>query len=133
MRRLYWCASSLSLLSVFGRNFDGAFPLATFVINLVGSFLIGVMSVLLPAAFPNSRLPLLFVSTGILGGFTTFSTFSLETFGLIEESRYLMAGVYAFGCACCLSCGCVLRSYDSACNGGSILSFLIPVCVNCRF
>ena len=110
MRRLYWCTSSLSLFSVFGWNFDGAFPLATFVINLVGSFLIGVMSVLLPAAFPNSRLPLLFVSTGILGGFTTFSTFSLETFGLIEESRYLMAGVYAFGSlAVCLVGVCLGR------------------------
>lgn len=88
----------------------GAFPLATFVINLVGSFLIGAMSVLLPAAFPNSRLPLLFVSTGILGGFTTFSTFSLETFGLIEESRYLMAGVYAFGSlAVCLVGVCLGR------------------------
>ena len=39
----------------------------------------------------------LFVSTGILGGFTTFSTFSLETFGLIEESRYALAGAYALG------------------------------------
>ena len=73
----YLCSQFLGGIST------GAFPLATFVINLLGSFLIGVMSVLLPAAFPNSRLPLLFVSTGILGGFTTFSTFSLETFGLI--------------------------------------------------
>lgn len=95
---------------VLGGISTGAFPLATFVINLVGSFLIGVMSVLLPAAFPNSRLPLLFVSTGILGGFTTFSTFSLETFGLIEESRYLMAGAYAFGSlAVCLVGVCLGR------------------------
>lgn len=100
----YLCSQFLGGIST------GAFPLATFVINLVGSFLIGVMSVLLPAAFPNSRLPLLFVSTGILGGFTTFSTFSLETFGLIEESHYLMAGVYAFGSlAVCLVGVCLGR------------------------
>ncbi|HJI80485.1 MAG TPA: fluoride efflux transporter CrcB [Eggerthellaceae bacterium] len=85
----YVCSELLGVLS------SGAFPIATFIINFVGSFLIGVMSVALPALFPANKQPLLFVSTGILGGFTTFSTFSLETFGLIEESRYAMAGLYA--------------------------------------
>ena len=88
----------------------GAFPFATFAINLGGSFLIGVMSVLLPAVFSDSKQPLLFISTGILGGFTTFSTFSLETFGLLEESRYAVAGAYVLGSvAACIVGVCLGR------------------------
>ncbi|MEF2656408.1 MAG: fluoride efflux transporter CrcB [Eggerthellaceae bacterium] len=85
----YVCAELLSVFST------GAFPLATFMINFTGSFLIGVGSIALPVLFPDSKMPLLFATTGVLGGFTTFSTFSLETFGLLEESRYAMAGIYA--------------------------------------
>lgn len=75
----------------------GAFPLATFVINMVGSFVMGILSVVLPAFFPDSKEPLLFATTGIVGGFTTLSTLGLETVGLLQESRYGMALGYAGG------------------------------------
>ena len=98
----------------------GAFPFATFAINLGGSFLIGVMSVLLPAVFSDSKQPLLFISTGILGGFTTFSTFSLETFGLLEESRYAVAGAYVLGSvAACIGGVCLGRMLARALVGQS--------------
>jgi CrcB protein len=63
-------------------HYDGRFPLATFVINVSGSFLIGLMLVLLDREdllHPNLR-PLLV--TGFLGGYTTFSTFEWELFAL---------------------------------------------------
>jgi fluoride exporter len=63
-------------------HYDGRFPLATFLINVTGSFLIGLMLVLLDREdllHPNLR-PLLV--TGFLGGYTTFSTFEWEMFAL---------------------------------------------------
>lgn len=110
----YVCSELLGVRS------SGAFPSATFIINFVGSFLIGVMSVALPTLFPANKQSLLFVSTGILGGFTTFSTFSLETFGLIEESRYAMAGLYAISSVVvCVLGVCVGRMIARAVVGQS--------------
>jgi CrcB protein len=63
-------------------HYDGRFPLATFLINVTGSFVIGFLLVLLDREdllHPNFR-PLLV--TGFLGGYTTFSTFEWETFAL---------------------------------------------------
>jgi CrcB protein len=72
----------------------GYVPWGTFAVNIIGSFLIGYM-------YHYTRvlaLPLewrLFVITGILGGFTTFSAFSIETLGMIERGHGLTAVAYA--------------------------------------
>ena len=72
----------------------GAWPLATFLINLVGCFCMGLFSTCIPVLFPENNKALLFGTTGLLGGFTTLSTFGLETLGLVQEDNYLMAGGY---------------------------------------
>lgn len=65
------------------------FPVATLLINLIGSFLIG----LLMAAHPGDFNQLL-LGTGFMGGFTTFSTFQMENVTLFQKKNYLMLAVY---------------------------------------
>ena len=70
------------------------FPLATVVINVLGSFLMGVLAegfALRGAAGHPARL---FLTTGVLGGFTTFSTFSLDAISLYERGEPAAAAVY---------------------------------------
>lgn len=66
-----------------------AFPWGTFIINVLGSFFLGVV---LGAAAPASVVAL--IGTGFCGGFTTFSTFSFETVRMAEEGRSRRAAVY---------------------------------------
>ena len=69
---------------------NGVFPLSTLVINVSGSLIIGLLWGLVDrfAVSPNLRL---FIFIGILGGYTTFSTFSLETFNLMRDGEYHIA------------------------------------------
>ena len=69
------------------------FPWGTLGINVVGSVLMGLVTgwLALRGGPPQTRL---FVATGILGGFTTFSTFSLETVTLLERGEWLSALAY---------------------------------------
>lgn len=71
----------------------GAFPLGTLAVNLTGAFFIGVLA----AIFERFELPTdlrLFLFVGILGGYTTFSSFGLETARLIEQGHTFFALLY---------------------------------------
>lgn len=78
--------------------YQGDFPLITFTINFVGAFVIGVVFEVVnvrPGMLPDNAV--LFLKTGLCGGFTTFSTFSLETLSLLERGKYALGATYAFG------------------------------------
>jgi CrcB protein len=68
------------------------FPLAIITVNVIGSFLMGVFVVLAAHRGLTHFSP--FVMTGLLGGFTTFSAFSLETVTMMERGEYGAAGLY---------------------------------------
>ena len=68
------------------------FPLGTLSVNVAGSLMIGLVWAFLQQQ-SESEFIRLFVAVGILGGFTTFSTFSLETIFMVSEGQWLRAGV----------------------------------------
>ncbi len=78
-------------------KYGGRFPLGTFIINITGSFLIGVLMTLLTERFhpnPNWRL---FLVVGILGGYTTFSSFEYEAFQAMRDGARWMGMLYVTG------------------------------------
>ena len=77
------------------RALNSGFPAGTLVVNLTGSFLLGLFlryAVDSPAITPEVRA---FLTVGFCGGYTTFSTFSYETLALLENGEYGRAGLYA--------------------------------------
>ena len=72
----------------------GGFPWATFWTNVSGSFVLGVLLVLLIERFPPTRYARAFAGTGFLGAYTTFSTFSVETDVLLKDGHAAGAAVY---------------------------------------
>jgi fluoride exporter len=84
----YWCSS------VAARLIGETFPWGTLIVNIVGSFVIGLFFSL---TGPGGRLLVnpdirQFVMVGICGGYTTFSSFSLQTLNLIRDGELLLAG-----------------------------------------
>jgi CrcB protein len=91
------------------------FPFATLAVNVLGSTLIGMLAALLP---PDATVPRVFLMAGVLGGFTTMSSFSLEVVVLLAQGRWPVAALYLassllgciFGCAVGHALGGGLRS-----------------------
>jgi len=69
-----------------------AFPWSTLAVNLIGSLLVGVCMVLIAGKTAGSELWRLGLMVGLLGGFTTFSAFSLQTLDLMQQQALLKAG-----------------------------------------
>ncbi len=74
-----------------------AWPWATFLINVSGSLLIGVLAGWLSTRGDAAEQWRLFLGMGVLGGFTTFSAYSLETMRMIERNDWLGASTYSIG------------------------------------
>jgi CrcB protein len=80
-----------------GGLFETKFPLGTFVINVSGSFLLGVLgTVVAQKVMPNSESMRLALGVGFLGAFTTFSTFEFETHALFDDGSWLTATTNIF-------------------------------------
>jgi CrcB protein len=72
-----------------------AFPWGTWIVNLLGGFLMGVLAGTLARFSEGGEGLRLFLGVGVLGGFTTFSAFSLETFNMLSRGDWLFATAYA--------------------------------------
>jgi CrcB protein len=80
--------------TIVQRHARTGFPTATFVVNVAGSFALGLLLAMLTAATPVAVGARLLLATGFCGGFTTFSAFAYETVVLARDGRSRTAAVY---------------------------------------
>lgn len=79
------------------------FPILTLITNIVGAILIGFIVGFTSNKDNISANTVLFWKTGVCGGFTTFSTFSLEAFNLLDNKQYTLGGLYiVLSVTCCI-------------------------------
>lgn len=84
------CRYLIGLLPI---NMESGFPVKTFVINIAGSFLIGLITALAAKNRLDARM-VLFLKVGICGGFTTFSSFALESQSLVGGGHSMTGVIY---------------------------------------
>lgn len=76
-------------------NPEHGFPIGTFIANIIGSFLMGLLGSLAIRYFANNALLKKGLTTGFIGAFTTFSTFQFELIKMLEHHLYLLLLLYA--------------------------------------
>jgi CrcB protein len=88
--------SILRYVSVWltSKYFQGTFPLATLLINILGSLFIGLFIGLLAKYFPENQPLKFLLIVGFCGGFTTFSSFASENYSLFQNGQQLLAYAY---------------------------------------
>ena len=101
---------SILLSNKFSNNkFVEIYPYSTLAINILGSFMIGLSSSILINKFPNYNTEIkVFIMTGLLGGFTTFSSFSLEAVNLLHEGYTYASFIYILLSLLLCILGCML-------------------------
>ena len=103
LHKRYGTASALGGVSrywiggIVQRSSPGTFPIGTLIVNLTGSFLIGlILQYSLESGSMNQELRV-FLTIGFCGGYTTFSSFSWETLQLLQNGEWGRAGLYVVG------------------------------------
>jgi CrcB protein len=79
------------------RSINSTFPYGTMAVNILGCFLIGLLMTAFEERFLVQPTWRIFLTVGILGGFTTFSTFSFETIALLRDAQYFSAAMNVCG------------------------------------
>jgi fluoride exporter len=86
-------------VNLLAAQWSNNFPYGTFAVNVFGSFVMGLLAAILTTKFAGAEVFRLFWLTGVLGGFTTFSAFSLDAFNLFQQGQsgtalaYVLASV----------------------------------------
>ena len=76
------------------KYFQSSFPLSTFLVNILGSLLIGLFIGYLGKYFPENHPLKFLLIVGFCGGFTTFSSFALENYNLLQNNNQITAYIY---------------------------------------
>lgn len=93
------------------KYYSGSFPLGTFVVNIIGCFVIGCLLGNFSKTAENQTLKLLLI-TGLCGGYTTFSAFSAESMQLIQNNQTNLALTY-IACSVVMGLGAVFTGFLS--------------------